>query len=402
MRLILPFATALAACIFTAQQGHAADAPKASSQWREKQVQVSVDPTLEALGQYAIEGVLDATDAWSSASPSVPKLKVTYEKADEIGYFPGKSNKNTVRFARDGEPRAKGALAITVVTADATNGRILDADVIVNGAYKFGAVSAVDESASGKKPDATKADDKKKSSVTATVYDLQSVLTHEFGHVLGLKDDATNGVATMYVYSSPGEVNKRDLDVSDVSALQQLYGSSTSATVAEESEMATAAARGCVTALYGSPRGHWIAYVPVLLGLAFATRRRSSLRRGGVALLVGLAPLCAATAQAHTATTDAAPTDIVATAHVVQASSRWDNGFIVTDVKLSREGCRSADCSELPEELTLAGGRVGNLEQTVGHGHAPRVGARLELRMARAATMANAAERLSVTLVTQH
>jgi hypothetical protein len=56
--------------------------------------------------------------------------------------------------------------------------------------------------------------------------DLQNLVTHEVGHGLGLADVYENDCssATMYGYSYEGDIEKRDLDTSDINGLQELYG----------------------------------------------------------------------------------------------------------------------------------------------------------------------------------
>jgi hypothetical protein len=53
--------------------------------------------------------------------------------------------------------------------------------------------------------------------------DLQSVLTHELGHTLGLLDDFDHDEATMFWGSHEGDVSKRDLSSEDLAALEHAY-----------------------------------------------------------------------------------------------------------------------------------------------------------------------------------
>ena len=52
--------------------------------------------------------------------------------------------------------------------------------------------------------------------------DLQSVLTHELGHTLGL-DHSEDALATMYGTGGPGETHKRSLRTDDIEAILALY-----------------------------------------------------------------------------------------------------------------------------------------------------------------------------------
>jgi len=68
---------------------------------------------------------------------------------------------------------------------------------------------------------------------SATWYDVESVMTHELGHALGLEDignasrawpaditDAARHDQTMYRWYVPGSVNKRSLGAGDIAGLQ--------------------------------------------------------------------------------------------------------------------------------------------------------------------------------------
>ena len=54
-------------------------------------------------------------------------------------------------------------------------------------------------------------------------YDLQSIATHEFGHIYGLDHPAGDRFATMYAYGYTGETLKQTLAASDSAGIAVLY-----------------------------------------------------------------------------------------------------------------------------------------------------------------------------------
>jgi hypothetical protein len=89
--------------------------------------------------------------------------------------------------------------ALTTLSFDIHTGALRDADIEVNGAFHTYTTS--DEVVS---------------------IDVQNVLTHEAGHVLGL-DHSSDREATMYHKAAAGETKKRDLSADDREALCFLY-----------------------------------------------------------------------------------------------------------------------------------------------------------------------------------
>jgi hypothetical protein len=165
-------------------------------------VELVVDGSVDALGSQAFDAVVNAARVWQTAAPDLPRLVVRRGHSARIGYRSDGANHNVVRFEGGGEPRANGALAITVLTYDSETGEILDADIVLNGIHPFSAEDG-----------------------DARSFDLQNVLTHEIGHFLGLGEDTDDSGATMYAYSELGETDKRVLHEGDVARVAQLYGS---------------------------------------------------------------------------------------------------------------------------------------------------------------------------------
>lgn len=94
---------------------------------------------------------------------------------------------------------ADNTLAKTTVTYDKVSGEILDADIELNHAYN----------------ELTVGDD-------AVVYDLESILTHEFGHFLGL-DHSIDFDATMNASYNPGSTDLRTIEQDDIAGVCTIY-----------------------------------------------------------------------------------------------------------------------------------------------------------------------------------
>lgn len=355
-------ATALAftlvADIAAAEQSGLGSAGARGARWKQNTVMVNVEDTVDLLGEEgeAFEAVVRAATAWQNAPGILPTLVVQRGPADPIGYRRNGRNKNTVRYAPDGDPLANGALAITVITFDAHAKEILDADVVLNGEHGFSFFSQ-DARNQG-----------------MSTYDLQNVLTHELGHMLGLGEDMTDVDATMYAYSQPGETGKRDLEVVDKDSIAALYSE------AFDSEMEG----GCGGAAIAGYEGQaWVWAALGLGALGFAMRRRATrdaallgLTATSLMIFVGASSsLPQPSSQIGALQGDGALPFLVES-----AESAWEGDVIVTRLSLRTEGGEA-----LPLEVKTLGGQVGELVQVVGHALPPRVGDSLTLKLGRAA-----------------
>lgn len=122
-------------------------------------------------------------------------------------------NENIVVFRNDDAEDALdawlhqlGALAITTVTFESNQGRLLDADIEVNDAsFQFTTCDPEDNDCD-------------------VDFDLQNTLTHELGHVLGL-DHSSDGDATMFASAPRSDTSKRTLSADDQAAICLVYPS---------------------------------------------------------------------------------------------------------------------------------------------------------------------------------
>jgi len=220
--------------------------------WGVDTISMVADASFADLDPGARAAARGAFAAWEGVSGAQrPQIDVVDGPADEVGYRVGEHNQSTIRYAPGGFALAGETLAITVLTFDAT-GTILDADIVVNGrpGRAFGVLEDEEEE-------------------TSDVFDLQNVLAHEAGHLLGLAHNNADPALTMYYEIQPGETSKRHLHPDDEQGLRALY---------PETAEPIATVPSCAAS---GPQGSAPSWATALLGLAVAGAAR--VRRRAVA-----------------------------------------------------------------------------------------------------------------------
>lgn len=178
--------------------------------WASSCITVSVQSDaapLHGIDYAAAKGSVErAFAAWTGAgcSASKPSINVTVKgpTACKLAeYNSDRGNANIVIFREDEWPYVGGqdALGITFLNFDPKTGELWDADIEVN---------AVDEPLSV--------------APSSTDVDLDSLLTHEAGHLLGL-GHSRDLVSTMIAGYTAGSTSLRSLAPDDVSGICALY-----------------------------------------------------------------------------------------------------------------------------------------------------------------------------------
>ena len=144
--------------------------------------------------------------AWTQLPCASGTATLAFSENDDTacnasGYDDKGPNVNVVLFRDDDFPYRDedNTLAKTTVTYDAKTGAILDADIEVNSAFNEVTIS-----------------DKR------VVYDLESIMTHEVGHFIGIAH-SPDPVATMFASYETGDTSLRSIEQDDIDAVCAIY-----------------------------------------------------------------------------------------------------------------------------------------------------------------------------------
>lgn len=220
--------------------------------WRRFPVGFFVDPDSAGLPVDVVVDVAESSfDSWERASDEGITFRL--EGTAAVGAADGEDGRNVVFFRPF--PTGQETFAQSILTFDSETGEIFDVDVELNSNFEFAVLSAGQNDPSDPR------------------VDLQAVLTHEVGHLLGLDHENRFGPAVvMYFSDTTGNATHRNLTSDDRTGVRAIYpgpadespgddggGGGGGCTVAERAT----ADRGLVVALVAA------------LAIASAVRRRS-------------------------------------------------------------------------------------------------------------------------------
>ena len=358
--------------------------------WHRDSVDVVLDKSFTDLAGPKLYGA--AVDAWRATGATLPSVSTKSGKDRQVGYKKG-DNENVVVYAPTGWAKAQGALAITILTYEEESGRIVDADVLLNGGGRYFALFDSDESSGDDiSIDGSGTGSSGSSNAVAKTakFDVQSVVTHELGHFFGLGEDYDDTKATMYVSTRYGEIHKRIVTRTEGTVMSALY---TDGVDAADDGATQGGCGGAQLARAGSASSTWIGFIVASLGLGLyaaarrsrteepahapvrARRSRRLARVGGWLTVIGL--VTSLSPPAVEAASEDAPSRGDAEVEIVGAEPRWVDGLVETELTYRVTSCHVASCPEGNQRVVAMGGKLDGVTQIVGPFAMPSVGARV-------------------------
>lgn len=321
--------------------------------WPDDAVALRLDPSVENMyGSIAVRDAIDqSAQAWRGL-PGVPDVMLKDGEPGTQGFESPETASNGV-YVLPQWPLNPTSLAVTVATFDTSNGETVDSDILIN--PTFSQTLLLSDPAADPE----------------LQYDLQSVLTHEVGHFLGLDEAFGMQGATMYPDIQVGETHQHDLHEDDIEGVGVIYAERIADGELEDALDMAAGSMGCggasVTGRTSQQStGTW-ALVLMSLGVVVIVARRSKdgsrVRRS--ATVVGILGLLGApldpTLLAHNTVTEAEVNAVLALSSAtsieriaaLQDAARSDNAEIRTAAAAVLEANGVQEETHLAAQLSL-------------------------------------------------
>jgi hypothetical protein len=320
--------------------------------WNSQSVSFVVDPQLDEAVNGGAAAVAQAAQAWSAVAGAPTVSAAT----GAVGAAPAVDMTNSVLFLHNFAP-AEGALAITIVSAEASTGYIVDTDIVVNADHAFAVLPSGARASSSSPLVSTEGNSYGGSS---QVFDLTHVTAHEVGHALGLADESSNAAALMYPYTRAGDASVRTPGSDDLSGIDEAYAGA---------DLSSGGAQGCgggasVAGRRGANGSSWFAALLLACAAGSLVSRRPRRRLAPIA--VALVAVLAGSGRAQSASIS----PVEATARVSIVTTGVVNGVFQTTLDVVPQSCHLQLC---PEHAVahLWGGTMNGITQQVGEAVVP-------------------------------
>jgi matrixin len=167
-------------------------------EWKSGPVEYTINPS-NPFGldeNFVTNAISTSAETWDDAT-SIELVNDNYA-IDYSSAYGSRDYENVIDFGRL-RPRVIG---VTSVWYSTVTYEIVESDMRLNTRYRWG--DAISNS---------------------NLMDLQNIVTHEFGHVVGLADvyEGACNTVTMYGYSGEGDTSKRILEQPDITGLNLIY-----------------------------------------------------------------------------------------------------------------------------------------------------------------------------------